>query len=122
MSTIHDIARDFTALLRAGEFDAAAARYLADDVASIEPRPLPGAIPADLCSHAATRGRNSIWFGASHIDDLSVDGPFVTGDQFALFLDMMIVDRASGTARPFTEIALYTVQGARITEERYFYE
>ncbi len=52
----------------------------------------------------------------------SVDGPFVTGDQFALFLDMLITDPQSGRAKPFTEIAIVTVRDARIIEERFFYE
>ncbi|MEY4268926.1 MAG: hypothetical protein RLZZ58_142 [Pseudomonadota bacterium] len=115
MTSVNEIAQDFTALLRAGEFDAAAARHCAADVTSVEP----GAT-SDGCP--VTHRRNPIWSGADGIDDLSIDGPFVTGDQFALFLDMMIVDRDSGAVQPFTEIALYTVRGARITEERYFYD
>ena len=33
-----------------------------------------------------------------------------------------LVDPASGERQPFTEIALYTVRGGQITEERYFYD
>lgn len=42
--------------------------------------------------------------------------------QFALFLDMVIVDPATGAREPFTEIALYTVRGGHIAEERFFYD
>ncbi len=61
-------------------------------------------------------------FGKSRIEDLGIEGPFVTGDQFALFLDMLITDPASGHAEPFTEIAIFTVRDGRIIEERFFYE
>jgi hypothetical protein len=122
MSTIGDVARDFTALLRAGDFEAAAARYLAVDVTSVTPRRRTAKSPDTRYGHVAAHDQSSKWIGAGCIDDLSVDGPFVTGDQFALFMDMMIVDRTTGAAWPFAEIAVFTVRGAKITEERYFYD
>ena len=45
----------------------------------------------------------------------------VTGNQFALFLDLLLTDPASGDGQPFTEIAVYTVRCGQIAEERYFY-
>ena len=94
-------------MLRQGTFKAAGARFRADYVTSYEPA---GGIMGNA------------WAGSSRIDNLGIDGPFVTGDQFALFLDMLIVDRASGAATPFAEIAVFTVRDAKITEERYFYD
>ena len=35
--------------------------------------------------------------------------------------DQMITDPAGGDGQPFNEIALYTVRGDQIAEERYFY-
>ena len=35
--------------------------------------------------------------------------------------DLMITDPAGGDGQPFTEIALFTVRGGQIAEERYFY-
>ena len=122
MCTINEVARDFTAMLRLGDFEAAGEKYWADDVKSVEPVDLTGGIPAVVSGIGATRAKSKSWFGASRIDDLSIDGPFVTGNQFALFLDMVIVGRASGEERPFTEIAIFTVRDAKITEERYFYD
>ncbi len=115
MSAIQDIARDFTALLRAGQFEAAGARYWADAVTSVEPADLSIGISA---VHNKARAR----FGKGRIEDLGIDGPFVTGDQFALFLDMLITDPASGQTQPFTEIAIFTVRDGRIIDERFFYE
>ncbi len=45
-----------------------------------------------------------------------------SGNQFTLFLDMLMIDRSSGTATPFSEIAVFTVRNAQIAEERYFHD
>lgn len=110
MASIEDVARDFTALLRAGQFEEAGNRFWASDICIFEPKHNAG-LPTGC-------GR----FGSSRIEEIGIDGPFVTGDQFALFLDLMLVDPASGKRRPFSEIALYTVRGGQIAEERHFYE
>jgi hypothetical protein len=117
MSSIEDVSRDFTALLRAGQFEAAGNRYWADDVTSIEPGG-----QAFVSGIDAARIKCQARFGAAKIDEIGIDGPFVTGDQFALFLDVVIVDPANGHRQPFTEIALYTVRGGRIAEERHFFD
>ena len=122
MPTADDVARDFTAMLRLGQFAAAGDAWWADDVTSIEPKDLPGGIAAVVSGIEATRSKCHIRFNAAHIDDLSIDGPFVTGNQFALFLDMMIIGGADRALGPFSEIALYTVRDGRISEERYFYD
>jgi hypothetical protein len=122
MANVHDVARDFTTLLRHGQFEAAGEKYWSDDVTSVEPVNLPGGIDAVVAGKSATRAKSKSWFEVSRVEDLSIDGPFVTGNQFVLFLDMVIVNRASGEGQTFTEIALYTVRDAKISEERYFYD
>jgi limonene-1,2-epoxide hydrolase len=117
MPSIEEVARDFTAMLRAGQFEAAGNRYWADDVTSIEPMGR-----ASVSGIEAARTQCHARFGAAKIDEIGIDGPFVTGDQFALFLDLMIADPASGGHRPFSEIALYTVRDGRIAEERHFFD
>ena len=122
MRTILEVARDFTALLRAGQFAAAGDRYWAADVTSTEPADLPGGIRATVSGVEAVRSKCAARFGTALIDEIGIDGPFVTGDQFALFLDLVTVDPANGARQPISEIALYTVRGGQIAEERYFYD
>lgn len=122
MAAIDDVARDFTAMLRLGQFEAAGEKFWASDVLSAEPAALSRDIPALVSGVEAARSKIRTRFAQSRIDDLGIDGPFVTGDQFALFLDMLITDPASGRAEPFTEIAIFTVRGGRIIEERFFYD
>jgi hypothetical protein len=55
------------------------------------------------------------------MEDISIDGPFVTGNQFALFIDMQIVDLAIGKRRNFSEIATFIMLDNKIIEERFFY-
>jgi hypothetical protein len=121
MAAIDDIARDFTAMLRLGQFEAAGETFWSPDVTSVEPEALSGATPAAVSGKAAARAKRSARFGTARIDDLGIDGPFVTGDQFALFLDMLLTDPASGQAQPFAAIAIFTVRDGRIIEERFFY-
>ena len=91
------------------------------DVFGIEPADLPSGIRASISGIAAVRRKCAARFGAARIDEIGIDGPFVTGNQFALFLDLVITDPAGGGSQPFTEIALFTVRGGQIAEERYFY-
>jgi SnoaL-like domain len=122
MPTTADVAREYTALLRAGEFAAAGEQFWAADIRSIEPRDLPGCGAADVTGIATERTKTMRWFVAQRIDDLAIDGPFVTGNQFALFMDMLITNRAQGDSVPFTQIAVFTVCDGQITEERYFHD
>lgn len=122
MANVDDVARDFTDMLRQGQFVAARERFWAADVRSIEPHDLPDGIAAEVSGIDAARAKTIRWFGSRRIHDLSVDGPFVTGNQFALFLDMMIEGQPSGADQPFTEIAIFTVRDGQISEERYFYD
>lgn len=118
MDRVSDVARDFTAMLRAGEFLAAGERYWASDVASH----CPAGDSAPAVGIAAVREMAERRARSHRVEDLCIDGPFVTGNQFALFLDMLMIDRASGTATPFSEIAVFTVRNAQIAEERYFHD
>lgn len=122
MAAIDDVARNFTAMLRLGQFGAAGETFWSPDVTSAEPAALSDDTPAIVSGIAAVRAKSIARFGTARIDDLGIDGPFVTGDQFALFLDMLITDPASGRAEPFTEIAVFTVRDGRIIEERFFYD
>ncbi len=122
MASINDVARDFTFMLRQGQYAAARERFWAADVRSIEPHDLPDGIAAEVSGIEAARAKTARWLGSRHIHDLCIDGPFVTGNQFALFLDMMIAGPANGADQPFTEIAIFTVRNGQISEERYFYD
>jgi hypothetical protein len=118
--TVGAIAAEFTALWLAGEFLAAGNRYWADDVTSFEPRSVLDGIGSECRGIEAVREKNLRWFSTRGIEDLSLDGPFVTGDHFALFADMLIAH--GGRRIPHSEIIVFVVRDGKIIEERYFYE
>lgn len=122
MTAIDVIAGDFTAMLRAGRFEDAGEKYWASDVVSIEPADLPGGIRARVTGIDAARIKCDARFGSALVEEIGIDGPFVTGDQFALFLDLVTLDPLTGERRSLTEIALYTVRDSLIAEERHFYD
>ncbi|WP_376692226.1 SnoaL-like domain-containing protein [Wenzhouxiangella sp. EGI_FJ10409] len=117
---VASVATDFTALWLAGEFRAAGEKYWAEDVVSIEPHALPDGADQVCMGIEAVRARNLCWLATHGIEDLSVDGPFVTGDHFALFADMLIAH--AGRRTPHSRIAVFAVREGRIIEERFFYE
>jgi hypothetical protein len=121
MTTIEDIAREYTTMLREGQFAAAGDRYWACDISSIDPVVVGAAPRASVRGKHAASQKCAARFAGTCIDELAIDGPFITGNQFALFVDVVLVDSATGTRRPFSEIALFTVRDGQIAEERFFY-
>jgi len=119
MQSLAEIASDYAALMAAGETLAAAEKYWASDIIALE--------PANSESDGPTIGKPAAlakltrWLAANAMSEMLIDGPFITGDQFALFIDMEITRRATGERKPFSEIATYTVREGQIVEERFFY-
>ncbi len=119
--TIEHLARDFANLLLSGNQVEAARKYWSNDIVRIEPARWPAGQPRQVTGYAAAHARLLEWIAVSDAGELAIDGPFVTGDVFALFLDMEISVPATGKREPFSEIAIFTVRDDKIIEERYFY-
>ncbi len=121
MSDLDNLAHDFSSLIRSGQLVLAAEKYWAEDVISIEPVIRPQRTPAIATGFRAARTKLTRWLKNNEMEELAVDGPFITGNHFALFIDMLVIRRATGQREPFSEIAIYTVRHGKIIEERYFY-
>lgn len=117
-SEIRAIANDVVALARAGDFDAIGAKYWDDDVVSIESGDGPMAVTDGI---EAVRGKSEWWNGAHDIHGVTVEGPWLNGDQFSVRFTMDVTVKASGERIQMDEIALYTVDDGKIIEERFFY-
>lgn len=100
---------------------AAARKHWAEDIISFAPVEPPSEQPVLATGKAAALARLASWLENNAAGDVLIDGPFITGDQFALFIDMEVTRRATGTREPFSEIATYTVREGQIVEERFFY-
>ena len=71
---------------------------------------------------AAVEGK-SAWWNDNHLVHGAgrVDGPFVNGDQFAVFWEIDVTPKATGERTRLREVALYTIRNDKIAEERFFY-
>jgi len=118
--TTSEVAADFTALWMAGQFRAAGEKYWAEEVVSIEPHALSDGNDAEYRGIESVRAKNLEWFATHGIEDLSLDGPFVTGDRFAIFADMLVAH--AGRRTPHSRIAVFAVRDGKIIEENFFYE
>lgn len=118
MTTTKEIADDFTDLCKAGEFDAAGEKYWSADVVSLE------AQEGDMARIEGVGGvkAKGEWWAANHeVHSSTTEGPFVNGDQFALIFRMDLTPKATGERGKMDEVAVYTVKGGKIVEERFYY-
>ncbi len=115
---IRAIADHVVALAKAGEFEAIGDTYWDEEVISFEA----GDGPMAVCDGiAAVRAKSEWWASAHEIHSGTADGPWVNGDQFAVRFIMDVTNKDSGQRIQMDEIALYTIDGGRIIEERFFY-
>lgn len=122
MSDLDDLAHDFSSLIQSGQAVAAAEKYWAQNISSIEPASSPDGNPAIVTGFTPALKKLERWMADNAMDEILVDGPFITGEYFALFIDMEIIRRATGKREPFSEIAVYSVRAGKIIEERHFHE
>lgn len=115
---IRDVATDFTNMLKAGDHDGAAAKYNADDIVSYEPFDGP---MAEVRGPAALKAKSDWWIAAHEVHAMTVDGPAINGDQFAIGFFMDITNKETGERMQTEEIGIYTVKDGKIVVERFFY-
>jgi ketosteroid isomerase-like protein len=116
MST-QEIANDLVALCRQGKFDESGEKYWADDVISVE---FGGENPVSQGKDAA-RAKGQWFMGAHDIHGVTVEGPWVNGEQFVVRFGLDMTNKESGQRMKMEEAALYTVRDGKIAEERFFY-
>lgn len=121
MTETVEVARDFTALLAAGKLQSATNRYWAQDIAMVCPAKNRTGLPIVVAGFDHAQRKLAAWLRTRMLADITIDGPFVTGTSFALFLDLDIVRNATGQHEAFSEIAVYTVLEGKISEERHFH-
>lgn len=113
-----ETAEAFTALLKAGDHDAAAAQFNADDIVSYEAMEGPMAV---CKGRDAVKAKADWWYANHEVHSATSEGPFVNGDQFAVRFAIDVTSKESGQRMQMTEIGLYTVKNGKITEERFYY-
>lgn len=112
------VADGFIALCKAGRLDEAGDRYWGDDVVSLENGEGDMARAEGL---AAVKGKGEWWAANHEIHGFETEGPYLNGDQFAVIFRMDITRKQTGERVKMDEVALYTVKGGKIVEERFYY-
>jgi ketosteroid isomerase-like protein len=115
--TTQEIADDLAAMCRRGEFRESGEKYWADEVLSVEPF----GDMAEVRGIDGARGKGDWWEANHEVHDIKVDGPWVNGDHFTVRYAMDVTSKADGRRTQMDEIALYTLKGGKIVEERFFY-
>ena len=112
--SIEQLAKDFTAAIRADDAETYQAMW-ADDIVSIEPGVGEGALTE---GRDALLAKHAWWEANAEMHSFTAEGPYVHGDQFALRFAMDVT--MQGNRVQASEIALYTVKDGKIAEERFF--
>ena len=120
MPTVSKIANDLVKHCSKGEFAAVLDKYYSDEIVSIEPVSAPN-MPARQEGITAVRGKNEWWVENHEVHSASVDGPFVSVEQFAVRFNFEVTFKPTGQRMKMTEMALYTVKDGKIVQEEFCY-
>jgi ketosteroid isomerase-like protein len=116
--TTAELAKDFTDLLKQNDHEGAGEKYNADDIVSYEAMEGPMAV----CNGKEAVKQKGDWWRENHeVHGGSVEGPYVNGDQFAVYFKMDITPKATGERVTMDEMGLYTVKDGKVVEERFYY-
>ena len=116
MSTA-DVAKKFTDALKTGKFEDAE-KLWSEDVVSLEAQDGP---MKEARGRPAVHAKAEWWFANHEIHKFETSGPYVNGDQFALFFSIDVTQKASGNRVKMDEVGLYTVRNGKVVEERFMY-
>jgi len=118
--TFLEIANELVAGCRDGRERANLDRLYAPDAVSIEAMDMGGG--RETSGLAAIHGKHDWWEGAFVTHGLTVEGPFVHGEEsFAVIFGMDTENRATGERTQGREVAIYHVKGGKIVREEFYY-
>jgi hypothetical protein len=118
--TLLEIANELVSGCREGRERANLDRLYAADAVSVEAADMGGG--RETRGLAGIHGKHDWWSGAFITHGLTVEGPFVHGeDRFAVIFGMDTEDRATGLRTQGREVAVYHVAVGKIVREEFFY-
>lgn len=120
MPTVSEVANDLVDLCRSGQFTAVIDKHYSDDIVSIEPVDSPSS-PKRQEGIEAIRGKNAWWVENHEVHSATVEGPFVSEEQFAVRFKFDVTFKPASKRMEMQEMALYTVKDGKIVQEEFFY-
>ncbi len=113
---IDQLAQDFTKAVAEDNAEAYQA-FWSDDIVSLEPQQ--DSPMARVEGREALLQKHAWWEANAEMHDVTTEGPFVFGDQFAIRYGMDVT--MDGERSQMSEVGVYTVKDDKIVEERFFY-
>lgn len=118
--TTDEVAAKLVALCRDGKFAEAIETLYAGGVISVEAMDYQG-MGRELHGRQAVLGKNLAWFQDNEVHGVSVTGPFVSPERFAVVYSFDWTRKASGERVQLNEVAVYTVEDGLIVREEFLY-
>jgi len=118
--TLQEIANELVAGCRENRAQANLDRLYAPDAVSVEAMDMGGGTTTS--GLAGIHGKHDWWEASFDTHSVTVDGPFVHGDdRFAVIFGMDTTNKATGVRSQGREVAVYHVKGGKIVREEFFY-
>lgn len=113
---IREIGRRFVELCNQGKnFEVMRTMYRAD-IVSVE------GSGAETAGQAAVIRKSEMWAERNEIHEETVKGPYFNGErEFAVHFAFDVTEKATGKRTMLEEVAVYTVEGGKITREKFYY-
>ncbi|MBK5292137.1 MAG: nuclear transport factor 2 family protein [Acidobacteriia bacterium] len=118
--TTAEVATQLVALCREGKFVDAIETLYAHHVVSVEAMDYQG-MGREMHGKEAVKGKNVGWFENNDVHSVSVTGPFVSPERFAVLYSFDWTSKASGERVQLNEVAVYTVVDGKIAHEEFLY-
>ena len=117
---VADVANGLVGLCSQGQLMEAIEKYYSDDIVSVEPVGGPG-MPAVQNGIEAAKAKNQWWAENHEVHGLSIKGPYVGDGAFAVLFEMDVTPKMTRKRGTMREMAVYQVEGEKITHEEFFY-
>src|ERR1051325_7255488 len=117
MST-DEVAKKLVELCRKGSWRDAVNSLYANDIVSVEPRPMEG-MPAEMRGLDQVRGKTKWFLDAHEVHSSKISDPFVARDTFAVKFDIDVTDKASKKRMQMSELGVYKVKDGKVAREEF---
>lgn len=115
------IGQELVGLCREGRNRDAIERYYSKTVVSVESAGT-GEMPAETTGIDAVHKKHQWWTENMEVHSADVRGPFVNGDEFAVYYDYDTTFKPTGQRSSMREMGLYSVKDGEIVREEFFYK
>ena len=118
--TTTEVANKIVEMCRTGQNLEAIKTLYAPDVVSIEASG-PAGMPLEVKGLESVLGKSQWWMDNHEVHGATVEGPIVTGNQFAVGFKMDVTNKPSGKRFPMEELGVYHVKDGKVVREQFFY-